>query len=95
MNLTRAYRVLVLAILTGRCPALLLPDGAEHQEIVGEHRLRPIPEEVVHGLEHLGVVALLQPPNSLLIGGASLRRADTGQIGGLVVPQLAELPEGV
>ena len=82
VHLAGADRVLVVAVLPCSGGAGLLAEGADHHQVVGEHRLGPEPHELRHRVEDPGVVARLEPLDPLLVGRARLRRADVLEVGG-------------
>src|SRR6478736_5459399 len=61
VHLAGADRILVLAVLAGRRPAVALTERADHHQVVAEPGFGPEPVELRHRLQHPGMVALAEP----------------------------------
>ena len=95
VDLAGPERVLILAVLTTRRSEVRLPERPGQHEVVGEHRLGPEAHEVRHGVQDPPVIALREPRDAFQVRGIRLGGEDVLGSGGLVVAQVAQLPEGV
>src|SRR6476620_8184347 len=95
VHLAGADRILVLAILAGRRPAVALTERADHHQVVAEPGFGPEPVELRHRLQHPGMVALAEPLQPLEVGCRGLGGEDVLHARRLVIAQLAQRPERV
>src|SRR5580704_18900808 len=65
----------------------------DHHQVVRELGLRPHPGELRHRVDHLGVVAGLEPGDPLGVRRPRLGCPDVRRVAGLVRAQLAQRPE--
>ena len=70
-------------------------ESADHLQVVAESGLGLEPEELRHRVEHARVIPGLEPLDALQVGVARLRREDVRRVRALVLPDLAQRPEGV
>ena len=95
VDLAGADRVLVVAVADAGGDAVATADRPDHHQVVAEHRLGLVAQELGHRVDDGGVVAGLQPGQALEVGRPGLRRADVHRVGRLVGAQLLQLPERV